>query len=75
MSGTGFCSGPEARGWGGQAEPGQGTRPDLLTTDERTELRQLRKENAELRRANEILKSASVCFAKELDQPRTRPTR
>jgi transposase len=31
-------------------------------------VRQLRRENFELRRANEILKSASVFFAKELDE-------
>jgi transposase len=35
-------------------------------------LRRLRKENAELRRANEILKAASAYFAKELDRPRTK---
>ena len=36
------------------------------------ELKALRRENAELRRANEILKAASAYFAKELDRPRTR---
>lgn len=41
-----------------------------LTTDEREELKQLRKENFELRRANLILKEASVFFAKELDPDR-----
>jgi transposase len=67
---------PEAlRNWVRQAEADQGSRPDLLTSTERTELTQLRKEIAELRRANEILKAASVFFAKELDQPRTRLTR
>ena len=44
--------------------------PDLLSTQEREEIRRLRKENFELRRANEILKSASVFFAKELDPDR-----
>ncbi|MFE4887803.1 transposase [Streptomyces sp. NPDC056701] len=63
------------RNWVRQAEADQGSRPDLLTSNERTELTQLRKEIAELRRANEILKAASVFFAKELDQPRTRLTR
>lgn len=63
------------RGWVRQAEADKGDRPDLLTTAERAELGQLRKEIAELRRANEILKAASVFFAKELDQPRTRLTR
>ena len=55
-----------------QAEANSGMRPDLPNSKEREELRRLRKENYELRRANEILKSASVFFAKELDQNRTR---
>lgn len=63
------------RGWVRQAEADQGSRSDLLSSSEREELTRLRKETAELRRANEILKAASVFFAKELDQPRTRPTR
>ncbi|MFB7080835.1 transposase [Streptomyces sp. NPDC056308] len=63
------------RNWVRQAEADQGSRPDLLTTNERAELTQLHKEIAELRRANEIRKAASVYFAKELDQPRTRLTR
>lgn len=42
------------------------------TTDESAELRRLRQENAELRRANEILKSASAFFAAELDRPQRR---
>ena len=49
-----------------------GTRTDLLSTQEREEIRRLRKENFELRRANEVLKSASVFFAKELDPDRSR---
>jgi len=55
-----------------QAEADSGARPDLPTSSEREEIRQLRAENFELRRANEILKSASVFFAKELDEDRTR---
>jgi transposase len=55
-----------------RAEADQGLRPDLPTTAEREEIRQLRRENFELRRANEILKSASVFFAKELDENRTK---
>jgi transposase len=43
-----------------------------LTSDQLEELRALRRENAELRRANEILKAASTYFAKELDRPRPR---
>ena len=53
-----------------QAEADSGTRPELLSSGEREEIRELRKENYELRRANEILKSASVFFAKELDPDR-----
>ncbi len=55
-----------------RAEADNGTRPDLPTTQEREEIRRLRTENYQLRRANEILKSASVFFAKELDPDRTR---
>ena len=43
-----------ARQWVRQAEANQGTRADRPTTAELEELRRLRKENAELRRANEI---------------------
>jgi transposase len=55
-----------------QAEADSGRRPDLPTSQEREEIRRLRQENFELRRANEILKSASVFFAKELDPDRTK---
>ena len=55
-----------------EAEADSGTRADLLTTQEREEIRELRREVHDLRRANEILKSASVFFAKELDPDRTR---
>jgi transposase len=41
-----------------------------LSTNEREELKRLRKENFELRRANTILKEASVFFAQELDPNR-----
>lgn len=60
------------RQWVRQAETDQGLRPEQLTTSEREELRRLRKENAELRRANLILKDASVYFATELDPTRRR---
>ena len=55
-----------------RAEADQGLRPDLPTSDEREEIKQLKRENAELRRANEILKAASVFFATELDADRPR---
>jgi transposase len=58
--------------WVRQAEADRGERDDRLTTQEREELKTLRREVGELRRANEILKAASALFAKELDRPRTR---
>jgi len=45
-----------------QAQADSGARADLPTSSEREEIRKLRAENFELRRANEILKSASVFF-------------
>jgi transposase len=60
------------RQWVRQAEADGGRRRDLLATSEREELRRLRKENAQLRRANAILKDASVYFATELDPTRRR---
>jgi transposase len=61
------------RQWVRQAETDRGVRHDRPTTDELEELRRLRQENAELRRANEILKLASSFFARELDPTRRRP--
>ena len=58
--------------WVRQAEADSGRRRELLSSEEHEELKRLRKENAELRRANEILKAASVFFAVELDQTRRR---
>jgi transposase len=54
------------RQWVRQAERDEGRRPGL-TTDERERLRDLEREVKELRRANEILKTASAFFARELD--------
>ena len=59
------------RSWIRQVERYQGRRPGLTTT-EREEMRRLQREVKELRRANEILKSASAFFAAELDR---RPSR
>ena len=58
--------------WVRQAEADAGKRTELLSSSERQELAQLRKDNRELRRANEILKSASAFFAAELDPHRPR---
>jgi len=46
----------------------QGARPGT-TSEESAEVKRLKREVAELRRANAILRSASVFFAAELDRP------
>lgn len=62
--------GPETlRTWVRQAEIDNGTQPGL-TTEERARIAELEKESREIRRANQILKEASVFFAQELDRPR-----
>jgi transposase len=64
---------PEAlRNWIRQDEADAGERHDRPTTVEAEEVRRLRKEVAELRRANEILKAASIFFAQEADPHRRR---
>ena len=55
------------RGWVKQAQIGNGSRPGTTTADA-ARIRQLEKENAELRRANAILRTASAFFAAELDR-------
>jgi len=64
------CTAETLRHWVRQAERDahQHQRPGL-TTDERQRLKELERENRELKRANEILKLASAFFAKaELDR-------
>jgi transposase len=56
------------RKWVRRAEVDGGTRPGR-TSSELAEIRELKRENVELRRANEILKAASAFFAAELDRP------
>lgn len=66
------CSGETLRNWVRQAERDRGERP-VLTTDERTRLKELERENRELRQANDILRKASAYFAAaELDR-RSKP--
>ena len=60
------------RGWVRQAQADAGQRAELLTSGERERLKVLERENRELRKANEILKAASVFFAGELDPSRSR---
>jgi len=65
--------GPEAlRQWIRQDEADRGERSDRPTTEEREVVRQLRRENEELKRINEILRLASSFFASELDPTRRR---
>jgi len=64
----GIGSSETLRKWVRRAEVDAGQRPGL-TSEEHAEIKRLRKENAELRRANEILKAASSFFAAELDRP------
>ena len=58
-------SGQCIRNWVAQAERDAGGRADGLTTDERTELQRLRRDNARLREEREILKKAAAWFARE----------
>ena len=62
----GIGSAESLRKWVRQAEIDGGQRLGV-SSEESAELRRLRRENAELRRANEILKAASAFFARELD--------
>ena len=64
----GIGSAETLRKWSRQMETDSGDRPGM-TSQESADLRKLRTENRELRRANEILKAASVFFAAELDRP------
>ena len=58
------------RKWVRQAEVDGGQRPGISGEDAQR-IKELERENKELRRANEILKAASAFFARELDpQPR-----
>ena len=57
--------------WVREVQEGEAPPPGL-TRAERERLKALERENRELRRANEILKSASAFFAAELDRPEPR---
>ena len=59
------------RNWVRQASIESGQSPGV-TSEDRARIRQLEKENSELRRANEILKSAAVFFGAELDRRHTK---
>jgi len=59
------------RNWVQQAEVDAGDRPGV-TSDDAQRIAELEREVRELRRANQILKSASAFFAAELDRPSSR---
>ena len=61
----------DIRNWVHQAAVDAGDRVGL-TTEERARMKELERENRELRRANEILKSAAVFFGAELDRRSSR---
>ena len=62
------CSAETLRKWVRRAERDRGERPGL-TTAERERMKDLERENRELKRANEILRKASAYFAQaELDR-------
>jgi len=61
------CSPETLRSWVRRAETDAGRWPGLASS-ELEELKELRRENRELRRANEILKSAAAFFGAELDR-------
>jgi transposase len=60
------------RNWIRQDEADRGQRADRPTTDMIEENRRLRRENAELRRVNDVLRAASAYFACEIDPTRRR---
>jgi len=62
------CTAETLRKWVRQAEQDLGIRKGV-TRDERERLKELERENRELKRANEILRKASAYFAQaELDR-------
>jgi len=59
------CSAQSIRMWSERTDADAGTRSDMLTTDEREELRKLRRENRQLKIEREILSKTAAWFARE----------
>ena len=59
------ATGQSIRNWVRQADRDAGRRTDGLTTDDKSEVQRLRRENAALREEREILKKAAAWFARE----------
>lgn len=62
------CGVESLRTWVKQADIDEGAAPGVSTAEQRR-IKELEQENRELRRANDLLKRASVFFAAELDRP------
>ena len=62
------------RTWVSQADRDEGRRADGLTTDEREELRRLRRENKRLKTEREILAKAAAWFTRETDTVPQKPS-
>jgi transposase len=67
----GIGSAETLRKWVRRSEVDQGHRPGV-SSEQVEEIARLKRENAELRRANEILKAAAAFFGAELDRPARR---
>ena len=63
-------SGQSIRNWVRQEERDAGRRSDGLTSEEKEELKRLRRENQRLREEREILAKAAAWFAQETDKTR-----